>query len=104
MKAKPTVNIWDFAHQTGPVPLLLGQRETVTCPHCSKMMLIAVREEFVDWELVAKDYKRYSEHLIKLVNKRLLFDPQMEILKEILERCAREMGKRNKQEQTEGTE
>ena len=49
------------------MPSFYAQREQVTCFHCHRDTVIAVPPTGVDWESVAKDYKRYAEELKKRV-------------------------------------
>lgn len=89
-------NIYDFAQQTADykdtkIPSFICQREKFRCPHCDQTVLIAVPPTSIDWEAVARDYRRYAEEMWRDCNL-LLAEAGLDTLLErkmrrILEKC-----------------
>lgn len=55
-------NLYSFSELT-PVPTFMAQRESFTCPHCSKQVVVAVQSTGIDYERVAKDYKAMCDQM-----------------------------------------
>lgn len=45
------------------VPDFIGQRESILCPFCNQVIVIAVPPTGTDWETVARSYQNYAKQM-----------------------------------------